>query len=176
MGLIRHLSRTSCSKANAFTHQWRHVSSVHLPCGDLLLGGGHGSHIEGVRTANGPRPYYTRKCYWAVFHPTNTIELLLQNCGPSTEEKEKEAANFTVKHATITKQFHCVTVHTSRGFIHMLPFKAMGLNGSMCVVKKHIIENQTWNTLQLLLRASDCVLMKCAFRQIFYRMYLCLRL
>lgn len=47
----------SCSllaTENAFTHQWGHVSSVHLSCGDLLLGRGHCTHIEGVRATNGP--------------------------------------------------------------------------------------------------------------------------
>lgn len=39
---------------NACTHQWGHVSSVHLSCGDLLLGRGHRTHIEGVRATDGP--------------------------------------------------------------------------------------------------------------------------
>lgn len=39
------------ASGNALTHQWGHVSSMHLPCGDLLLCRGHGAHIEGVRAA-----------------------------------------------------------------------------------------------------------------------------
>lgn len=67
---------------SALTHQWRHVSSVHLPCGDLLLSRGHSTHIESVRPANRPRPNYTWKGYRAVLHTAYPIELLLQNCGP----------------------------------------------------------------------------------------------
>jgi len=84
------LSRTPCllASANALTHKWGHVSSVHLPCGDLLLGRGHSSHIEGVRAANRPRPDYTWKCYRAMLHTAHSIELLLQNCGPCTRRKD----------------------------------------------------------------------------------------
>lgn len=64
------------------THQWGHVSSVHLPSGDLLLGRGHCTNIEGVRATDGSRPNYTWKCYRAMLHTTNSIELLLQNCRP----------------------------------------------------------------------------------------------
>lgn len=51
------------ANSNVLTHQWRHVSSVHLPCGDLLLGRGHCTHIESFRAADGPRPNYTWKCH-----------------------------------------------------------------------------------------------------------------
>lgn len=61
----------------ALTHQWGHVSSVHLPCGDLLLCRGHSTHIVGVRAANRPRPDDTWECYRAVLHTTHPIELLL---------------------------------------------------------------------------------------------------
>lgn len=38
---------------NACPHQWGHVSSVHLPCGDLLLRGGHRPHVVGVGASDG---------------------------------------------------------------------------------------------------------------------------
>ena len=75
--------------ANALTHQWGHVSSVHLPCGDLLLCRGHRTHIEGVGAADGAGPDYTRKCYWAVLHATHAVELLLQNCGSKSAGEDE---------------------------------------------------------------------------------------
>lgn len=81
------LSSRCLSSENALTHQRGHVSSVHLPCGDLLLRCGHSAHIEGVGAADGPRPNYTWKCNRAVLHATHPVKLLLQNCGSETGKK-----------------------------------------------------------------------------------------
>lgn len=74
----------------ALTHQRGHVSSVHLPCGDLLLCRGHRAHIEGVRAADGPGPDYPWQRYRAMLHATHPIELLLQDGGPGTREGERD--------------------------------------------------------------------------------------
>lgn len=69
-------------------HQRGHVSSVHLPAGDLLLCGGHGPHVVGVGASDRTRSNDARECHRAVFHTAHSIELLLQNCGPQTGENE----------------------------------------------------------------------------------------
>lgn len=64
--------------ASGHAHQRGHVSSVHLPCGDLLLGRGHGAHVESVvRAADGPRADDTWQCYRTMLHTTHPVELLL---------------------------------------------------------------------------------------------------
>lgn len=73
----------------AGAHQGRHVSSVHLPRGDLLLRRGHGADVVGVRAADGAGPYYTWKCHRSVLHTTHPVELLLQNGRPCTGERER---------------------------------------------------------------------------------------
>lgn len=78
--LCFHVMQGVLLSENAPAHQWGHVSSVHLPRGDLLLRRGHGADIVGVRATDRAGPYYTRQCDGAVLHTTYTIELLLQNC------------------------------------------------------------------------------------------------
>lgn len=77
---------------NAPAHQWGHVSSVHLPRGDLLLRRGHGADVVGVRATDRAGPYYTRQCDGAMLHAAHPIELLLQNRRPCTGEKETKSA------------------------------------------------------------------------------------
>lgn len=71
----------SACPENALTHQWGHMSPVHLPCGDKLLRRGHGPHIEGVRAADGAGPNYSWERHGAVLHATHPVELLLQDSG-----------------------------------------------------------------------------------------------
>lgn len=73
---------------NARPHQWGHVSSVHLPRGDLLLRGGHRPHVVGVGASDGSGSNDTRQRHRAVLHAAHSIELLLQNCRPQGEENE----------------------------------------------------------------------------------------
>ena len=42
-------------------HQWGHVPAMHLACGDLLLGRGHGAHVEGVGASDGARAHDARQ-------------------------------------------------------------------------------------------------------------------
>lgn len=77
-----------CRTINARPHQGGHVSSVHLPCGDLLLRGGHRPHVVGVGAPDGSGSNDTRQRHGAVLHAAHPIELLLQNCGPQTGENE----------------------------------------------------------------------------------------
>lgn len=56
-----------------------HVSSVHLPAGDVLFGLWHGAHLEALRTS-GTRADDGRQGDRASFHLPDLIELLLENC------------------------------------------------------------------------------------------------
>lgn len=74
-------------RVNACPHQRGHVSSVHLPCGDLLLRGGHRPHVVGVGASDRAGANDARECHRPVFHTAHSIELLLQNCGPQMGKK-----------------------------------------------------------------------------------------
>lgn len=62
-------------------YQWRHVSSVHLSAGDMLLGLRHGTHLEALRSSS-TWAHDGRQGYWACFHLSHSVKLLLQECGP----------------------------------------------------------------------------------------------
>lgn len=62
-------------------YQWRHVPSVHLSAGDVLLGLGHGAHLEALWTS-GSWPHNGWESHRACLHLTHLVELLLQHCGP----------------------------------------------------------------------------------------------
>jgi len=61
-----------------------HVSSVHLPAGDVLFGLRHGAHLEALWTP-GPRADDGGQSDRARLHLPHLIKLLLENCGPETE-------------------------------------------------------------------------------------------
>lgn len=78
---------------HACPHQRGHVSSVHLPCGDLLLRGGHRPRVVGVGASHRAGSNDARERHRAVFHAAHSIELLLQNCGPQKGENEITSAD-----------------------------------------------------------------------------------
>lgn len=122
---------------NALTHQWGHVSSVHLPRGDLLLRRGHTSHIVGVGATDRPRANYTWKRYWAVLHTTHPVELLLQNCGPYAGEKEIRRHAHTLAFVYSTYK-HAVTADALYVTcdLPVRKWKTEDLNESMCIVER----------------------------------------
>lgn len=58
-------------------YQRGHVPPMHLATGDLLLGLGHGAHLEVLRPT-GTRPYDNREGHGAVLGFVQLVELLLQ--------------------------------------------------------------------------------------------------
>ncbi len=78
-------SGRSCSFRGMFVRvytvsdQRGHVSSVHLPAGDVLFGLWHGAHLEALRTS-GPRAHDGRQSDGARLHIPLLIKLLLENC------------------------------------------------------------------------------------------------
>lgn len=63
------------------TNQGRHVSSVHLSAGDVLLGLRHGAHLEALWTS-GTGTHDGGQSHRARFHLPHPIELLLQEGRP----------------------------------------------------------------------------------------------
>lgn len=61
---------------------------MHLPGGDLLLGRGHGAHIESVRTTNRAGPHDTGKGHRPMLHTAYPVELLLQDSRSNMEDKK----------------------------------------------------------------------------------------
>lgn len=76
--------RYRCANTVSASHQWGHVSSVHLPHSDLLLRSRHGAHVKSVRPANGARAHDAGECHWSVFHSAHAVKLLLQDSRPAT--------------------------------------------------------------------------------------------
>lgn len=65
------------------SHQWGHVSSVHLPHSDLLLRGRHGAHVKIVGPANRAWTHDAGQSHRSVFHSAHAVKLLLQDSRPA---------------------------------------------------------------------------------------------
>ena len=61
------------------SYQRRHVSSVHLTTGNLLLGRWHAAHLEIFRT-RGSGAHDGRQGHGAMLHLPHPVTLLLKDC------------------------------------------------------------------------------------------------
>lgn len=69
------------------SYQWRHVATVHLTHGDLLLRGRHGAHA-GRLGANRAKADHSRQRHRALVHLTHTVKLLLKYRGSARVQHE----------------------------------------------------------------------------------------
>ena len=154
----RILSSRFLSSGNALTHQRGHVSSVHLPCGDLLLRRGHSAHIERVGAADGPRPNYTWKCNRAVLHAAHPVKLLLQNCGSETGKKNGCSIRKVQRCNQTCDLWHIIF------YPYQISNKLLYFKWIVCVCKKDIILCKLTHGGVLAMTLFSCSTRVCTFK------------